>query len=162
MDVIKPPQDLSADEGKIKLFLGGSIEMGKAEDWQARLTDYLSSRSYADQLVIYNPRRDDWDSSWDQDPYDQEGPFREQVLWELRAQTQSDLLVYYFCAGTISPITLLEFGMFHQKQPIVGSSPDYNRFGNVAITCDYMNIPYSRDWERFISSLDARINQKLI
>ncbi len=46
-----------------RVFLAGSIEMGKAEQWQERIVAALSG---AGDLVILNPRRDDWDDSWEQ------------------------------------------------------------------------------------------------
>jgi hypothetical protein len=37
--------------------------MGKAENWQDKITQALSDTN----ITIFNPRRDDWDSSWVQD-----------------------------------------------------------------------------------------------
>jgi len=65
MEVVKAPNKYQAAD-KFSIFLGGSIEMGKAEDWQSRLEKDLST--YSDQLMLLNPRRDHWDSSWIQDP----------------------------------------------------------------------------------------------
>jgi hypothetical protein len=61
-----------------RIFLAGSIEMGQAEQWQQRIVDALSG---AGDLVILNPRRDDWDDSWQQRADDPQ--FSEQVSWEL-------------------------------------------------------------------------------
>src|SRR5262247_4510177 len=77
MRVIKPPAPLALPPGARAVFLAGSIEMGAAEDWQAALTDELRARD----LVVLNPRRDDWDRSWAQSVHDPR--FREQVEWEL-------------------------------------------------------------------------------
>ena len=46
------------------VFLAGSIEMGKAEMWQERLAAEVADMD----VVLYNPRRDDWDETWKQDP----------------------------------------------------------------------------------------------
>jgi len=62
MKVIKAPNKLIFDEPK-SIFLAGSIEMGKAENWQERVTKELKK---FDNVVIFNPRRDDWDSTWEQ------------------------------------------------------------------------------------------------
>lgn len=159
MDIIKPPLLKEKADNQISIFLGGSIEMGKAEDWQNRLINALADKPYADQLVIYNPRRDDWDASWAQDPH--EGPFRDQVTWELTYQSKSDILVYYFCAQTVSPITLLEFGIHHRDNPIVGLDPEYGRYGNMVLTCEYLNVPFKRTWDMFVSALDMRIHNIL-
>ena len=52
--------------------------MGLAEQWQERVVRAMSSVS---DLVILNPRRDDWDSNWEQRADDPQ--FYEQVSWEL-------------------------------------------------------------------------------
>lgn len=55
--IIKAPNEL---QDGLSVFLAGSIEMGSAENWQARV-----ERELADyDVLIFNPRRDDWDSSW--------------------------------------------------------------------------------------------------
>src|SRR5947207_12517647 len=59
-----------------RVFLAGSIEMGEAEQWQKRIVAALSG---AGDLVILNPRRDDWDGSWEQRADDPR--FSEQVNW---------------------------------------------------------------------------------
>ena len=42
------------------VFLAGSIDMGSAVNWQKQVVDALKEEN----VVVYNPRRDDWDSSW--------------------------------------------------------------------------------------------------
>ena len=150
---IKAPNDIPYLKMP-KVFLGGSIEMGKAEDWQAALVKRFEN----DDIVFLNPRRDDWDSSWVQDPTPGT-QFHEQVQWELRAQEfHSDLIVYNFCPGTMSPITLLELGAFKNKNVLVHCPKDYARYGNVVMTCEFFGIKMVDD----ISHLEAEIRRKLI
>jgi hypothetical protein len=56
MQEIKAPETLPK-----RIFLAGSIEMGKVENWQERVARELSD---IPNLTILNPRRDDWDDSW--------------------------------------------------------------------------------------------------
>lgn len=56
---IQAPNDLTFAKMDKCIFLAGSIEMGKAENWQKRIVDELSDKGY----TFFNPRRDDWDSS---------------------------------------------------------------------------------------------------
>lgn len=58
MQIIKPPETLNIKFKEHSLFLAGSIEMGKAENWQDRITKAFEG---IDDIVILNPRRDDWD-----------------------------------------------------------------------------------------------------
>ena len=149
--VIKAPNNISnLRENVLKIFLGGSIEMGKAIDWQKRLTQELIDNSNED-LDILNPRRDDWDSSWSQDPYESE-KFIEQVNWEMNAQELSDLCIYYFAKDTMSPITLLELGKYHDKA-LVYVDLKYQRHGNVVLFCKKYGIPYFEDYSAFVSML---------
>lgn len=117
--------------------------MGAAENWQERLTRELSD---IEDLTILNPRRDDWDSSWVQDPTPGT-KFREQVDWELDNQVLSDINLYYFVPGTISPITLLELGAFCDTSmfnTIVVCPKEFWRYGNVAILCERAEVPLFR------------------
>ncbi|EJL67496.1 nucleoside 2-deoxyribosyltransferase domain-containing protein [Chryseobacterium populi] len=56
--VIKSPSPLPVKDKRLKVFLGGSIDMGKAEDWQARVASELSEKN----IILFNPRRDDWET----------------------------------------------------------------------------------------------------
>lgn len=146
-EVIKAPSEIPKSQDKIKIFLGGSIEMGVAEDWQTRYTNIMGQE---DDVIILNPRRDDWDSSWVQDPTPGT-KFHEQVEWELSAQDEADIIIYYFDDNTKSPITLLELGLYAsehlsvynqgQKFVIVRCTPNFYRYGNVKIVCDRYGIP---------------------
>ena len=133
-EVIKAPGRIPLDTAS--LFLGGSIEMGKAEDWQTVLSDALADLP----VIILNPRRDDWDATWEQTIANPQ--FREQVEWELAAQEYADLRVYYFSPGTQSPITLLELGTFKDQECIVCCPEGFWRRGNVEILCRRYGIPF--------------------
>lgn len=129
MKVFKAPH---RDETKapIKIFLAGSIEMGVAEDWQTRVTNELKKYD----VVLYNPRRDDWDSSWKQDPT-KGTDFHEQVEWEWDHIKEADLVLFYFDEKTKSPITLLELGyaLGIKKDILVFCPQKFFRYGNVAM-----------------------------
>lgn len=57
MKVIKPPHSLARNHfRKYSIFLAGSIEMGKAEDWQTSVENYFKDQ---EDYTILNPRRDD-------------------------------------------------------------------------------------------------------
>ncbi len=136
-----------------KLFLGGSIEQGKADNWQIRIVDSLKNK----EVTILNPRRDDWDSSWKQDPT-LGTKFRGQVDWELYAQDISQSIIYYFDENTKSPITLLELGLYahynnFSKKVFVFCTEKFWRYGNVKIVCEKFNIPVYNDEQKIINTL---------
>lgn len=152
--VLKAPQEFVQDDD-ISIFLGGSIDMGAAENWQERLTRDLSDY---ESIVILNPRRDDWDSSWKQDPTPGT-QFYEQVDWELECQEQADMNLYYFAADSKSPITLLELGLFAQDNVLVCCPKEFYRYGNVKMVCDRYDITMVESYDDLLKtireSLDA-------
>ncbi len=131
---IYPPFSYIARHGDARpsCFLGGSIEMGEARDWQAEA--YLKLRS--EFAAIYNPRRPDWDSSWTQSHTDTN--FNIQVNWELDRIEHCDLVILHFEPDTRSAITLEELGICSILKPgrtHVFCHPKFWRKGNVDITC---------------------------
>lgn len=152
MKLYKAPQETPPLEiGEISIFLAGSIDMGSAENWQTRMENDLVD---IDNLVVYNPRRDDWDSSWVQDPTPGT-QFHEQVTWELDHIEASNLVVVYFADGSKSPITLLEFGLLARmdKDVVVYCTPEFYRYGNVKVVADRYNIPVYDSYETLIDQV---------
>jgi hypothetical protein len=148
--IIKPPQNIAfRDKEKASVFLAGSIEQGKAIDWQSDLGKFFEDLNY----VVFNPRRDDWDNSWEQKF---ENPqFYQQVNWELNALDQATNIVMYFAPETKSPISLLELGLYANSGKLHVICPDgFWRKGNVEMVCNKYNIPL------FESIEDFKIRQK--
>ena len=151
---VTAPEPYEMDDGNVLVFLGGSIEMGAAEDWRTVVTKGMMDQP---DVTILNPRRDDWDSSWVQDPTPGT-MFHEQVTWELEAQEDADILVYYFDDNTKSPITLMELGMFaathnRDKMVVVRCTDKFWKYGNVQIVCDKYDIPVVETMEELLSVL---------
>lgn len=129
-----------ANYGNFALFLAGSIEMGTAEQWQKRVVEALKD---CKRLTIYNPRRDDWDSSWVQSIDNPQ--FREQVEWELDNLQRVNLVIFYFDPATKSPITLMELGMMSNPwspRALVVCPEGFWRRGNVEIFCNRESIDF--------------------
>lgn len=153
--IYKAPQEYNQGD-EISIFLGGSIDMGAAENWQDRLTKDLSD--YKD-VVILNPRRDDWDSSWKQDPTPGT-QFYEQVAWELGQQENADVLVYYFAVDSKSPITLLELGLFGADNVIVCCPKEFYRYGNVKMVCDRYEITMVETYEDMLKTIRDSLDEE--
>lgn len=140
-----------------KVFLGGSIEMGKATPWQQKLCTELKD----EPCIMVNPRRTDWDSSWAQDP-STGTQFHEQVTWELWNLEDADIRVFCFDENTTSPITLLELGLYARESEsvLVYCTPKYFRYGNVKIVCDLYKINITSNWDSFVIYLQRMILEK--
>lgn len=134
MKEIKAPNTIFKDNN-LSVFLAGSIEMDKAENWQNKVITHF----YNDDITFFNPRRDSWDSSWKQEISNPK--FKEQVEWELDALEQADMIIMYFDPATKSPITLLELGLFAKSKKMIICCPKgFWRKGNVDIVCEKYNI----------------------
>lgn len=154
MEVIKPPTGIARAK-RPRLFLAGSIEMGKAQDWQSVVEEAFKDI----KGTIYNPRRDNWDASWEQD-INNDG-FYEQVRWELQALEDSDLIVMHLESNTISPISLLELGLFAKSGKLIVSCPKgFHRKGNVDIVCDTYRVPTVDGLEELISKAKEKLHDK--
>lgn len=150
--IYKPPHNIAKrSRNKKSVFLAGSIEMGKAENWQEKVSKHFESHGWN----VFNPRRDDWDSSWKQNF---ENPqFNQQVLWELDALEKSDLIIMYFDPSTKSPISLLEMGIHIRSGKLHVVCPDgFWRKGNVEIVCQYYNIPLYENIEDLLLEIKLK------
>ena len=116
------------------VFLAGSIEMGTAENWQ----DEFANNIDGDDIVIFNPRRPEWED------FDQDSPeMYEQINWELSRIEISNYIVFYFDPDTKSPISLLELGLcIGKNKHILVVCPDgFWKKTNVVETCNRYGIP---------------------
>lgn len=151
MREFKPPRSFMIEPDRPRVFLGGSIEMGTAVNWQSVVVQGL----YGHPVDILNPRRDDWDASWNQSIDSPE--FFGQVNWELDAMEASDVIVLNFVAGTMSPISLLELGLFARSKKLIVCCPhDFWRKGNVDVACRKYGIPQVASLSELIGVLRNR------
>lgn len=137
--------DLSTHSTRV--FIAGSIEMGNAEPWQDKFNMFGPNKD----VLILNPRRDDWDNSIEQsvhNPY-----FHEQLKWEHLGLTLCDEVFFYFDPNTKSPISLLELGLVSEagKEVTVCCPQGFWRKGNV----DFICLKYKH---KMVDSIDEYID----
>lgn len=146
MREVKAPADPRLNR---RIFLAGSIEEGAAEQWQERVVKALSDVS---GIVILNPRRDDWDDSWEQRAGNPQ--FFEQVAWELDMLDAADVVAMYLAPDTKSPISLLELGLCARSGKLMVCCPSgFWRRGNVEVVCQRWNIPLVETLDDLIAQL---------
>lgn len=141
------PSTLSAPS----VFMAGSIDMGKAELWQPRMT----ARFLAEGVNVFDPRRVDWDSSWPQDPTPGT-PFHQQVSWELDHIHAADLVYFRFCQTGPAIVSMLELGMLlgAGKKLAIQADEGYMRRGNIVITAQRLGVPvFAHEDEAFAYAL---------
>jgi hypothetical protein len=143
------------DTLKYSIFLAGAIDMGQAEDWQAKVARSLDDLD----VQVLNPRRDDWDSSWEQTKDDPQ--FRQQVEWEIKAQEDADLVLFVFTKDSKAPITFFEFGVFGtSKDAIVCAEDGFYRQGNLDIYCEHWDVPIYHNLDEMIADLHSILEQR--
>jgi hypothetical protein len=150
MEIKKPVMNLNGLEKYYKIFLAGSIEMGKTKNWQNYVIEKLKSYNNHKNIVIFNPCSGNWNSSIK--PVLNNEKFRKQMEWELSALDMADIILMYLQPGTKSPISLLEFGLYYKK--IIMCCPDgFWRKGNVDIVCNYYNITQVNTIDEMVSKI---------
>lgn len=153
---IKAPNTFKVKMAHWTVFLAGSIEMGTAVEWQEDLVNQF--QTFDNNLVFFNPRRNDWDSSWVQSKDNPQ--FAEQVNWEIEHISTADVIFFYFSGDTKSPITLMELGIiagmhmrYASSEVIVVCEPNFWRKGNVDILCDKIDVTVHENLEDGITEL---------
>jgi nucleoside 2-deoxyribosyltransferase len=154
LQVYKPPAELPTHNESPIVFLAGSIEQGSAQDWQAELGAACEDLG----VVFLNPRRDSWDSTWEQRSDNPQ--FRAQVEWELDGLDRASLIIFYFAPNTRSPVTLLELGLHAASGKVVVCCPDgFWRKGNIDITCERYGVPQVESLNELASVIRERFSR---
>lgn len=137
MQLIKPPQPF--EQSKLdqtpSLFLAGGIS--NCPNWQKPFVDFLQHRD----VIILNPRRDEYDPMMDQD----------QVTWEHDNIRKVSGHAFWFPAESVCPISLWHLGGIvgrtnwkSDKRLFVGTDPKYPRAKNLKIqlllTVPHVNV----------------------
>ncbi|WP_131536978.1 nucleoside 2-deoxyribosyltransferase domain-containing protein [Pedobacter nototheniae] len=152
--IIKSPNPLPLKDNRLKIFLGGSIDMGNSEDWQQNITNQFIDKN----VIILNPRRDDWNKDWK--PLISDQNFKMQVEWELNALEASDYIVMYFAPDSKSPISLLELGLYAKSKKLLVVCPDgFWRKGNVDIVSEKYGVETYKTIPEMTKSLQEKINR---
>ncbi|MFK7060757.1 nucleoside 2-deoxyribosyltransferase domain-containing protein [Flavobacterium oreochromis] len=146
--IYKSPENIiDRDKSKKSIFLAGSIEMDKAINWQQYCENKL-----ADKYILFNPRREQWNSEWKQSIDNPQ--FKEQVIWELNALEEADIIIMFFAGNTYSPISLLELGLYASSGKLkVVVENDFWRKGNIDIVCEKYKIKQYQNLEELIKEL---------
>ena len=130
-NIFKPPAAVPWD-ARPSVVLAGSIDMGTAIDWQSEVERGLAA---VDCLVL-DPRRDDWDSSWEQSIQNAQVEW-ELVEWELEGLERATVVAMYVAPDSKAPITLLELGLVARANKAIVCAPkEFWRSGNVHVVCE--------------------------
>lgn len=136
----KDKTDFNYKTDEYNLFLAGTIDDGKSEDWQSKTIEQCKNHQYADKLVIFNPRNPDWDHTIQQT--DSDPNFRKQVDWEQDCLEYADIIFMYIAGNSTSIISMMELGQYcKSRKLIISAEPNYFRRGNIEVLARRNNIP---------------------
>tara|TARA_B100000700_G_C15063722_1_gene868088 strand:+ start:42296 stop:42760 length:465 start_codon:yes stop_codon:yes gene_type:complete len=149
MEIKAISYDYKLSDYKKSIFLAGSIDNGKAENWQSDLVSELDS----EEILLFNPRRDNWNSNLE--PIKENEEFRKQVEWELDHIDIADIVIFYFSEESKAPISFLELGICLEKSKdvIIYCPEKFYRKGNIDITAEQYSFNVFSDRGKFINHL---------
>lgn len=154
--------DLESNVKTLKIFLAGSIEQGRAKEWQKDLIDDLRQfeksllPDFDITIILFNPRRKEWDASLPQSAMND--VLRTQIIWELDHLESADVICLYLDPDSKSPISLLEMGLHMQSGKMLVCCPEgFYRKANIDITCDHYGVKVHHLYEDFLNALKDRI-----
>lgn len=137
------------------VFLAGSIEMGKAVQWQKQMATCLSTLP----ITVNNPRRGHWDPSATQEA--KNADFKHQVEWELSALEKADVICFFFDATTISPVTMMELGLWAKsKKVVVCCDKRFWRAGNIHLVCERYGVPFVETFADLVPAIREMLAEK--
>jgi hypothetical protein len=156
--IYRAPEDTPKWKYIPSIFLAGSIDMGKAEEWQLEIEEALKD----EKVIIYNPRRLDFDSTAE---YSERNPYMNtQIIWELRHLDKAHIIIFYFDPNGKAPITLYELGRVskavseRKKFGIVLCPKGYWKRANVIINSQYDGFIIVDSKEELIEKSKKLIN----
>ena len=155
--VIKPPAPLALAEGERSEFLAGSIEMGRAEAWQATVEQALADLDVA----LLNPRRDEW------------GRLLGAVDRQPAVPRAGGMGTGGAGAGVIgrhalrsvprAPVTLLELGLMARSGKLLVCCPTgFWRRGNVEVVCARHGVSLIEDLAELVQTIRRRNGRFLL
>ena len=107
-------------------------------------------------VAILNPKRDSWDSTWEQSIANPQ--FRGQVEWELEGLERAAVIAMYFAPDSKSPISLLELGLTARSGRLVVCSPaGFWRRGNIEVVCARYGVPLIEEMSQWIAVVRSRL-----
>lgn len=133
----------TAGKNSVKIFLAGTIGGGEKSEtthkinWQKDAIQIIKKKYPYIDIVIFNPRRDNWPEKGDKANIDY------QIQWELEHMEKADKIFMNILGDSLSPITLMEMGLWAGKEPnklMVCCPTDFWRYDNVQNLCSRYGI----------------------
>lgn len=146
LTIITPPSLMFPTSGP-KLFLAGSIDGGKARPWQQQAIKYIEKNWTENDVLVLNPRRD-------VKRYTQKMEI-EQHAWGISMLETSDYILMHLAGGGgVSPVSLLELGLYMKSGKLFLSiDEDYPR--KYVVDIHYTHYAKCTIYNHIYSAIDA-------
>lgn len=129
--------------------------MGKAVQWQKHMASLLAPLP----ITVNNPRRGHWDPTATQEAKNE--AFAHQVKWELSALEKADVIAFFFDAATISPVTMMELGLWAKSgKVVVCCDKRFWRAGNVHLVCERYGVPFVERFEDLVVKVEEMLVER--
>ncbi len=148
--VITPPTLFFPTKGP-KIFLAGSVNNGKAVDWQTRAITYMETQWTENNAVVYNPRRPDGEFLPENEV--------EQATWTISMLNAVDYIILHLAGDSGSPISTFELGLFvNDKRLHLSIDDSYVRKEIIEIHYDFFGVGQIHDTlEDSIDAIESKI-----
>lgn len=136
MRVLTPDDNLEEeiDRSKFTIFLAGNLQ----SKWREEVIDLLSEQDL--DIVVLDPQVDDWDDRIGNEEADNPA-FVAQTDWEHMGLIMADVEVFFFDEKSVSPITLVEFGLYKTKESIIHLTEGYEKAGYLRYVSRRFGLP---------------------
>lgn len=154
MIICTPDTELIFSSSLRSVFLAGTIDNGNSFDWQNLVIQRLQDID----CIVYNPRKSSWNPKLNASSASE--TLRKQVDWEQTCIFAASEVFFNFEAGSVSPISLLEYGQCFAtgKSTIVRCPTAYFRHGNIKIMQDSIQEPTFIDLDKAIQFLKQSLS----
>lgn len=142
--------------GEVRVFLGGTIDLGNSEDWQSAFINDIRERvSAGTNVALFNPRRETWYG----EPVTDNPEFVRQVEWEMSNLDAADIIVMVLLGSSKSPVSLMELGLHARTSSMVVYCEDgFWRKGNVDMVCERYGVRQVNTYGELLDAVLERIN----
>lgn len=159
MKEITAPHFIKSTSHEISVFLAGTIDLGNSRDWQSEIVKALEPY----ECKVYNPRKGEWDSHIAVNGLPVDKKLEQQIQWEQYFLFNTTFVAMWLEPNSKSVVSMMELGqLIMARKPydlIVGTTPEFYRYGNVATTLKEHNhyLPFN-NFEDFKNGLVHRIS----
>lgn len=140
MKVITAIEEYKIKPNDVTCFLAGGIT--NCDNWQQEVIKELSQFEHTDNLVIFNPRRENF-------PIHDKSASKKQIEWEFKHLQICDIFSMYFCnSESVQPICFYELGrnLALMKCSVISVEEGFSRTNDVVIQTQLArNLPVYLD-----------------